>query len=291
MPVQSGPPSGAGAVLPQRRPLPPTPQEGPLVSGSATATGLSHAMSVRRKPVASITETENTLPALALTRSMYSPPPGEVPPPLPDRPCIVSRRDTPASRSQTAPTATLIRRDLSAGTQSNVGRIVDPPTGGVSSDVSINSKSLLSAGSPLYLEIYGPGYRKLETGTAVHGSDSSIGTTPSLASSLSTDDSSPRQAMEGIFKRRMWMEGSHFSSGSHWRRSLMDRGSSGGFSDRPFSLPVPNEGRLQASGPKRSSNRNYTFLSPWQGRCEFTTATMGTSLKVSDNGFKGGVSD
>lgn len=297
---------------PQHRPLPATPEEPPLLPPRSNnqppqlparpiekeKSRVSNG-SIRRKPV---TPTTPQLLTIGNDGPASGPDlfPGQRPdvPLLPPRPS--SATSTTSSLSgQSVPTAVLVRRDPSSGMQWNVSKIRDPPVRDVSSAMTADV-STKQRGSPLYLEIQTAGYQKFVAQSSANGysrSEDISDHVPSFEYSTTSAVSTSSRESDVLFRRRMWMEGSHFLTGRNRNRGSADVGRSeehldltsaaardGGFSSAQAernSLQVPDEGRLIASGEKRSSVKGYTFMSPWQGRCEFTTSTIGSSLKVN----------
>lgn len=208
------------------------------------------------------------------------------------------------SSSSTGISLTLIRRDPASGAQWNVARIDDPPITAVSS-IGLAERT---PGAPLYIEISNPGYsRFLHSGADVRPP---LPTRPSNLSvqSYQPPNAPPRSSVDiphepsaksdNVFRRRLWMEGSHLGGGfGHRKSSSYDRTptrptSRGNYDDTSFvdqPLPSPSfltredqtYGTLQVS-ERQSNFRGYVFTSPWNGRCEFVTGASGGTLKVSD---------
>lgn len=220
----------------------------------------------------------------------------DIPPVQPRRPDVSS---TPNGIS-----LTLIRRDPASGAQWNVARINDPTFTGISS----NGLSERKPGSPLYVEILNPGYSKFLHSDPDHrpslpnrSSDLSVRSHQSANAQCrpSTDmsDPLPSSKSDNVFRRRLWMEGSHLGGGfGHRKSGSYDRTPSrptsrGNYDDRLSAdqpLPSPSfltrddqaHGMLQVS-ERQSNFRGYVFISPWNGRCEFVTGASGGTLKVS----------
>lgn len=189
-------------------------------------------------------------------------------PPLPPRRSTSSlHNNDQASSTQAVTQLTLIRRRPATGEQWNVAVITDPPVYEVETNAS---HRIRKPGQPLYIDVKTAGYSKF-----VQGQDT--------------------------FTRRLWMEGSIFENwkSNHrmsqssesldssllppqpTRESRNSSDSSYDVSMNPTSLqrdPVMH--RLSTDNTKkRSRTRGYTFISPWNGRCEFIPANGGTSLK------------
>lgn len=219
-------------------------------------------------------------------------------------------------RANTAPTSgislTLIRRDPTSGAQWNVAKIRDPPVDEVSSD-ALHVPSLAQrnrpSGSPMYIQVETPGYNKFlyddDTRPRLQSRDSmsSFAWSDIFNGSGTSTDRTHLAARDPAFRRRLWMEGTRYSgsfghrkvssngsiSGSDIPNGSMDlRRSSGEYSPRASessAFPLQRESQhstktLTIDNP-RSSFRGYVFLSPWNGRCEFSSGPAGKSLKVS----------
>ncbi|CZT14622.1 uncharacterized protein RCC_00594 [Ramularia collo-cygni] len=176
---------------------------------------------------------------------------------------------------------TLIRRDPSSNEQWNVASIHDPPIPEVSSAALRNpsaAKRTKRGGAPVYLDISNPAYAQfIDTNNQATSRDS-------FTSSNSAESDPPP---EGIFRRRLHMPGSQYGEHTYTRSS------------RPVSAFASSEEILNMRRTIRSSamdsstdvptstaaavddrkGKGYTFTSPWDGRCEFTTGAAGKSLK------------
>lgn len=221
-----------------------------------------------------------------------------------DIPPIQPRRPEP----NTAPrgvSLTLIRRDPASGAQWNVARIDDPTVADVSSTGLSEAAARRKPGAPMYIEITNPGYSKF-----LHSDMDQRPPLPARTSNLSvqshqtsnappypTEDYFPEPSSKSdtIFRRRLWMEGSHLGGGFGHRKS----GSYDGTSSRPTSRgnyearpsvdqrsPSPSfltrddQAYATLQVAERQSNfRGYVFASPWNGRCEFVTGASGGTLK------------
>lgn len=228
--------------------------------------------------------------------SSRSPTENDIPPPVQPRRPDVSTHPTGIS-------LILIRRDPASGAQWNVARIDDPTITGISS----NGLSERKPGSPLYIEISNPGYSKFLHSDADNRPPLPTRTSDLSVRSYQSSNAPPRPSVDishatssksdNIFRRRLWMEGSHLGGGfGHRKSGSYDRTPSrptsrGNYDDRLFvdqPLPSPSfvtrddqaYGTLQVS-ERQSNFRGYVFTSPWNGRCEFVTGASGGTLKVS----------
>ncbi|KAL1959880.1 hypothetical protein VTO42DRAFT_1025 [Malbranchea cinnamomea] len=153
---------------------------------------------------------------------------------------------------------TLIRRDPTHGNQWNVGTITN---------ASNTSPSEVSVDGAITVEITTPGYKRFVGANSAHVSLESLGITslseprssvptlqrPHSASSRSTNFWSPLK-----FERKVQLSNPTYHR-SHHRHHSHDVSHTGHYS--------------------RSSKGFYTFISPWNGICTFTTGGNGRSLK------------
>lgn len=171
---------------------------------------------------------------------------------------------------------TLIRRDPASSSQWNVASIHDPPVQEVSSAALLSPTAghrVKKGGAPLYLDIMNQGYLQFASAPR---SGSRISTSSSIS-----DTSAPP---EGTFRRRLYMPGSRHA----------DHGYSHKFSPATSRLSVDemipktmrSRDSVQASQypdltPPAMDRRSkgYSFTSPWDGRCDFSTSTSGKALK------------
>lgn len=224
---------------------------------------------------------------------------------IPDRP---PERPRPSGIS-----LTLIRRDPASGAQWNVARIEDPSFTEISSSALNDAGSKRKIGAPMYIDVTNPGYSKFlqsenmgRPALTTRPSDMStrsnqIGATFQAPMPVSHSETHATKSAN-IFRRRLWMEGSQYTSGGfgHRKNSSYDfssgrpdsRGSydtrtdGSSFEDRPMPSPSfltqdnQTYSTIQVSD-RQTSFRGYVFTSPWNGRCEFVTGAGGGSLKVN----------
>lgn len=222
----------------------------------------------------------------------------EIPPIQPRRP------EVNATRSGIS--LTLIRRDPASGAQWNVARIDDPSIAEISSTGLVEAAGRRKPGAPMYVEISNPGYSKFlhsdvdqQPHLSTRTSDLSIRSHQSSnihPYPVLDPGSEPFSKRDSIFRRRLWMEGSHLGGGfGHRKSGSYDRSASrptsrGNYDDAPsIDQPLPSPsflthedqayGTLQIS-ERHSNFRGYVFTSPWNGRCEFVTGASGGTLKV-----------
>lgn len=167
---------------------------------------------------------------------------------------------------------TLIRRDPASSDQWNVALIHDPPLEEISSAVLRNptaAQRTKRSGAPLFLDISNPAYAQYLPDER-----------PESRVSQDTTSSGNSNAPDGVFRRRLYMPGSKYSAheysqhGKSGSVSSFDEGSSSRWTASRSSLNVSS----QSSYADRRS-KGYTFTSPWNARCEFSTGVSGRSLK------------
>lgn len=182
---------------------------------------------------------------------------------------------------------TLIRRDPGSRNQWNVASVHDPPVEEVSSSSLLAptaKRRTKKGGAPLYLDITNTGYSQFtqnRPGTARSGSDSRIST----SSRTSSDSSSTDPAPEGVFRRRLYMPGSRYAEhgyGSNGHRKYLSVSAASGESSIRHTMRGERHSVDMGSVGTPTADRRgkgYTFTSPWDGSCEFTTGATGRSLK------------
>lgn len=219
-------------------------------------------------------------------------------PSLPPRP--------PQQPASSGTSLVLIRRDPASGAQWNVARINDPPVVDVSSSTLNESTVKKRPGAPAYIAVTNPGYSKflhnqqpIASPLISRNTNASIATHhPAQDSNLTNPAGIDRE--DGVFHRRLWMEGSKQPGGDFGHRRLKSHDSSmsgagtrnsfegvqrTSLDSRPPATPpfFTRENQSYSSiqvSEKQSNFRGYVFTSPWNGRCEFITGAGGGSLKV-----------
>ena len=163
---------------------------------------------------------------------------------------------------------TIIRRDPATCAQWNVATVRDPPAEEVSSAAllspTLNGKAR-KGGAPLWLDITNPGYQQYVSGNR---SDSRIST----STSSSENDTTP----EGTFRRRLYLPGSRFSD-RRWIQKPSQNPIPQGASSRGDADTSPYPDLAPPVMDRRSAG--YSFFSPWDGGCDFSTSTSGKALK------------
>ncbi|KAL9093491.1 MAG: hypothetical protein Q9165_003886 [Trypethelium subeluteriae] len=165
------------------------------------------------------------------------------------RPSISSRNGSYFSQyleEDSQPSITLIRRDPTSGAQWNVGKILDPPIAEISSETmqtGTPTERYKRMGAPMYVEITNPGYNKFID----------------RPKSSSSQQSKNQSNNSNTFERRIFLEGS--------------RAATHGYANRPSSA----HGSLPSPNPT-PGDKGYAFLSPWDGKCQFSTGGSGRSV-------------
>ena len=192
---------------------------------------------------------------------------------------------------------TLIRRDPVSGGQWNVGKILSVPLGELAPDTgqSPQTKSSKSFRKPLDVEIRTPGYGRFKSSNA----QTSI-TSPHQGATFLGNQQFGHAANggafwdDGIFRRRISFE--HSAPPQHQSRRQRPTSSeafgasnlSGGSYDRYDSRATSDkQGQADecaiehidmSSAETKSKPQGYTFLSPWNGTCDFLTGVTGRNL-------------
>lgn len=195
-----------------------------------------------------------------------------------ERPPISAPRHSEQARS-VGTSLTLIRRDPSSGAQWNIARVEDPPVLDASSAFH-DGPNKRPIGAPLYIDITNPGYSKF-----LH-SEQNLGL---------QDGQGKLRENPNVFHRRLWMEGAELPSGGFGHRKINSRDSSASprhsleglrrasaDTRAPTTLHLSSEHHSRNINPqsgRQTAFRGYVFMSPWNGRCEFSTGAGGASLK------------
>ena len=157
---------------------------------------------------------------------------------------------------------TLIRRDPSSGDQWNIGKLTLEST-----NTTKHSRRNLSTQfmDSISIDISTPGYEKFTNAKEL----------------LSPGEFSETSSQDTYFHREIMMRNAGFqiSVGSP-RANASRQGTDlrpGSEQSTPTTLS-PYQAEFPSPGPAPPA-RKYTFLSPWNGSCEFTTGLSGRSLK------------
>lgn len=185
---------------------------------------------------------------------------------------------------------TVIRRDPSSGAQWNIGNVTGRPV----SDDTQPRRTKAGKGSKkphfdISIHLTTLGYNQFR-GTQ-QNADPGEGFTVAEAGTETGKSYTNAQPNTG-FDRQVRMEGSSFwnrSSTQHSRAhsdttdahtATRGRSSSGGsLLDLPPKLPSTDQSLDSGDG----SSKGYTFISPWAGKCKFSTGLGGRSLKCRHN--------
>ncbi|KAK4991393.1 hypothetical protein LTR50_001785 [Elasticomyces elasticus] len=173
-------------------------------------------------------------------------------------------------------TLTLIRRDPASRAQWNVAKIRDPPIDEISSHSHLGPgvvQGTKTAGAPLYIDISNPGYTKFIA---------PIESRPQSAFSMDSAHTDPMMApflSDKYFYRRLWMDGSRFADHTYGHRKSSSNSSASEI-EQAHQASGYSRSRSETSVPTTDRrSKGYAFLSPWNGRCDFSTGNTGRSLK------------
>ncbi|KAK4498328.1 hypothetical protein PRZ48_010986 [Zasmidium cellare] len=186
-------------------------------------------------------------------------------------------------------TLTLIRRDPSSSEQWNVASIYDPPVHEVSSAALRKPTAAMRtkrSGAPVYLDISNPSYEQF---IDANRPDSRV----SMGSATSGDSDPPP---EGVFRRRLYMPGSKYAEHNYGHsRKFGSVGSLTPTDETSIRRTMRNSVDMSTTSSSQAMNdrrsKSYTFTSPWDGRCEFSTGTTGKSLKCRHYLPRGGITE
>lgn len=188
-------------------------------------------------------------------------------------PQLVPKPDNPPPEAKTGVSLTLIRRDPGSGAQWNVASIHDPLVHEISSESTADGAMFRAkrSGAPMFIDVSNPGYSKF-----VHMNHSRPVSRDSMDSfSVESDGSS-----DGVFRRRLWMDGSKHADHAYTHRSRPSMDETYRPSRSSLQLGARDfQFSSRAAVDRRS--KGYRFQSPWGGKCEFLTGVAGRSLKVS----------
>ena len=191
---------------------------------------------------------------------------------------INSEPDTVASQT-TGFSITMIRRDPSSGGQWNVGKITSGPIATRQSDnIHAPPNSQPGQQQSLFLEITNTGYNKYTSveRAFLKPEKQSIDYTSAPQSTQTHNHAMSNSNEYHSFCRQLYLEqprsqpnggsprGSEFRSNTDSTRSARESTPISPYISPPFSP---------------SYHRPYSFLSPWNGTCEFSTGLAGRSLK------------
>ncbi|KAG0647370.1 hypothetical protein D0Z07_6981 [Hyphodiscus hymeniophilus] len=168
-------------------------------------------------------------------------------------------------------TITVIRRDPSANAQWNVGSVTGESHGRAGKSNSNIKKPYFD----IYVHLTTPGYTTFRSSPAV----TSSGHQSQLHNRLAAQAESARP--DWGFDRWVCMEGSNFftrASKQHQRaQSESSDKLAGAYGNSISTLGVRS--RNDTADARDSNPKGYEFISPWGGRCKFTTGGGGRSLR------------
>ena len=250
-------PLGSQAIA--RKPIGPRPQVAKLATPDLQQAG--------RKPVGGNPAKDSWSPRATLPESSRTSPDEAQPPALPPRPTpsMLPRDDEDDIH------VTIIRRDPASGAQWNIGNLIR------------RRKRFDGTSDSVGVEIVTPGYRKFARSFNIQDFDSSqmerfIDSVRDPASMASTDATSPQtfsvpspsKISPMTFSREIILPRHTSSRG----RQIAHRHHRSNSSDTSLHLASP----ASPTSPTLQQ-QPFTFLSPWQGTCTFSTGMDGRSLK------------
>ena len=196
---------------------------------------------------------------------------------------VISKASSDSARSETSNydslktggsaksfSITIIRRDLSSGAQWNIGSIIGEIQGRGTKATSNPKRPYFD----ISVHLTTPGYTSFRTSQATSFNDN---VSPLQSQQAAVKDSNTT-APDWVFDRQVRMEGSSIwgrASQQH-KRSRSDTRAEihGATGILPAKMSDESAVDSRDSGPK-----GYVFLSPWGGKCKFSTGGGGRSLR------------
>lgn len=180
------------------------------------------------------------------------------------------------SKTEKPCSITLIRRDPASGSQWNVGKISSQPISGMTLS-AVGNSSWSQKMSSVWLHISNPGYDQFQGGeTKYHGGEH--GAIMSQAEPTIPQTGFYRQIsmeLSSFWDRNFKQRLRGLSDSSSLRKGTWARNSMDTTSDQ-FQGVYQHQSPSQDKGQK---HQRCFFLSPWNGKCEFSTGPSGRSLK------------
>lgn len=263
------------------RPLPPTPQGTNGIVRKPVGSKADKPLGARPQPSSSPIFGSHPLPNLPTDESTTGATirrkglPNENRPSGQPHPPLKPQRSSEDMADHTeSGTLTLIRRDPSSGEQWNVATIRDTPTqeGSASAFGGLRAtKYARRGGAPLWLNVTNPSYRKFSC------REENEKVTPEYSVS-------GEPMVEEYFRRRLYLPGTQAADQSGHRDHRSDsvntfRQSEDGPRYLANRQSVDMTTNSTASNLTDRRNRGYSFASPWDSLCEFSTGASGKSLK------------
>jgi hypothetical protein len=185
---------------------------------------------------------------------------------------------------------TLIRRDPSSGAQWNIGSIFGHAANETRHQGTNARRKPQKESFDILVQLSAPGYSPFRVPEPTNNAKSGLAAVPSTSAENLNPDQADAPAMPcWSFDRHIRMEGSRFWSrpSIQHRRTLSDfsgkhittrgRSSSGSSDGGRADTPLGNDDEgLDLSD---SQSKGYTFVSPWGGRCKFSTGSSGRKLR------------
>ncbi|CZS95085.1 uncharacterized protein RAG0_04876 [Rhynchosporium agropyri] len=175
---------------------------------------------------------------------------------------------------------TLIRRDPASGAQWNIGSVTGTPTS--DEGQSRRATSTLRSRKPYFdlsIHITTPGYNYFRNPQPQGPAGDLTNAYRMSGPNLDAKKLQMQLRTKSGFSRSVCMEGSSF-----WNRSsIQNKRALSEISDKHMSASGTGSGGSNSGLPGTLSSseesKGYTFTSPWGGRCKFSTASGGRSLR------------
>jgi hypothetical protein len=267
-------PSSQGKQNLTRRPLGPR----PLVSETVTKREILP--SVENRPWTSTLQSQDSASALrASSDSATSQTSGD----------IAANRNE--QNKDYAFTITVIRRDPASGAQWNVGSVSSSPASNELNHGEHPRRKTKKAHLDISVHILTPGYGVFRTQAATKfAANSNSNVAINSADEFDIDNPQSPFGPAWSFDRQVRMEGSSFWSrpSIQHRRTLSDLSGNHSTTHRRGSSGSSVGGQVDSSSKNHnpdidvadSQSKGYMFISPWGGRCKFSTGSGGRSLTL-----------
>jgi hypothetical protein len=186
---------------------------------------------------------------------------------------------------------TIIRRDPASGAQWNIGNVSGHPAPDESSNGRASPKKKAKKGYfDISVQLSTPGYGSFQaTAPAGHSAKSTAGAASGSGEELGMDQPQTSTTSDWSFDRQVRMAGSRFWSrpSIQHKRTPSDlsvndnstRGRSSRGSSDVSLADIPRGSYDDGPDVEDSQSKGYMFVSPWGGRCKFSTRSNGRSLR------------
>ena len=185
---------------------------------------------------------------------------------------------------------TVIRRDPSSGAQWNVGSVFGSPASKELNRGEHPRRKSKKTHSNISVQILTPGYGTFRVPAATNAPSRTSDSPLNSVDEVDTDSLQTPVGSDWSFDRQVRMEGASFWSrpSIQHRRTLTDLSGKHGITHRRgssgSSVVEPADSSSYNHDPELDNadlqSKGYVFVSPWGGRCKFSTGSGGRSLTL-----------